>query len=124
MRQAYWILAALLLPLVAAQARDAGDVPQGTPNGLALTPPMGWNSWNKIGADVNEKAIRAAADAMASSGMRDAGYQYIVIDDFWQGERDKFGNIRPDAKRFPSGIKKLADDVHSNGLKFAIYADV
>jgi alpha-galactosidase len=90
---------------------------------LALTPPIGWNSWNKIGADVNERAIRAAADAMVSSGMRDVGYQYIVIDDLWQGERDKFGNIQPDPKRFPSGIKKLADYVHSKGLKFGIYSD-
>jgi alpha-galactosidase len=106
-----------------AQARSEATPLQGTPNGLALTPPMGWNSWNKIGANVNEKAIRAAADAMAASGMRDAGYQYIVIDDFWQGERDKNGNIRPDPKRFPSGIKKLADYVHSKGLKFGIYSD-
>jgi alpha-galactosidase len=113
----------LLLSLSAAEARDAGDVLQGTPNGLALTPPMGWNSWNKFGCEVNEKVIRAAADATVSSGMRDAGYQYIVIDDCWQGARDKHGNIQPDPKRFPSGIKKLADYVHSKGLKFGIYSD-
>ena len=123
MRQAFWIAMALLLSLAAAEARNAGDALQGTPNGLALTPPMGWNSWNKFGCEVGEKVIRAAADAMVSSGMRDAGYQYIVIDDCWQGARDKHGNIQPDAKRFPSGIKKLAAYVHSKGLKFGIYSD-
>ena len=123
MRQAFWIAMTLLLSLAAAEARDAGDVLQGTPNGLALTPPMGWNSWNKFGCEVGEKVVRAAADAMSASGMRDAGYQYIVIDDCWQGARDKHGNIQPDAKRFPSGIKKLADYVHSKGLKFGIYSD-
>ena len=123
MRQAFWIAMTLLLSLTAAEARDAGDVLQGTPNRLAPTPPMGWNSWNKFGCEVSEKVIRAAADAMASSGMRDAGYQYIVIDDCWHGARDKHGNIQPDAKRFPSGIKKLADYVHSKGLKFGIYSD-
>jgi len=107
----------------AASARNVQDPLQGTPNGLAQTPPMGWNSWNKIGAAVNEETVRAAADAMVSSGMREAGYQYIVIDDFWQGVRDKNGNIQPDTKRFPSGIKKLADYIHSKGLKFGIYSD-
>ena len=123
MRRLFWMAMGLLLSLSAAEARDAGDVLQGTPNGLALTPPMGWNSWNKFGCEVNEKVIRAAADATVSSGMRDAGYQYIVIDDCWQGARDKHGNIQPDPKRFPSGIKKLADYVHSKGLKFGIYSD-
>ncbi|MGA7711632.1 MAG: glycoside hydrolase family 27 protein [Rhizomicrobium sp.] len=121
-----WIIGigmVMVLSLAAAQARDAGDVLQGTPNGLARTPPMGWNSWNKFGCEVNEKVLRSAADAMASSGMREAGYQYVVIDDCWQGARDKNGNIRPDPKRFPSGIKKLADYVHSKGLKFGIYSD-
>ncbi|MGA7712509.1 MAG: glycoside hydrolase family 27 protein [Rhizomicrobium sp.] len=113
----------LLLAAQPAIARDHADPLQGTANGLAMTPPMGWNSWNKIGTDVNEKAIRDAADAMVSSGMRDAGYRYIIIDDFWQGERDAQGNIQPDFKRFPSGIKKLADYVHSKGLLFGIYSD-
>lgn len=90
---------------------------------LALTPPMGWNSWNKIGCDVNEKIIREAADAMVASGMKDAGYQYIVIDDCWHGKRDSFGFIQPDPERFPSGMKALADYIHSKGLKFGIYSD-
>ena len=90
---------------------------------LARTPPMGWNSWNKFGCHVNEALIRSAADQMVASGMRAVGYQYIVIDDCWQGERDANGNIQPDAKLFPSGIKALADYVHSRGLKFGIYTD-
>ena len=92
---------------------------------LAKTPPMGWNSWNKFACDgINESVIREAADAMVATGMRDAGYQYIVIDDCWQVGRDKDGNILADSQRFPSGIKALADYVHSAGLKFGIYSDV
>ncbi|HXR78841.1 MAG TPA: alpha-galactosidase [Bryobacteraceae bacterium] len=92
-------------------------------NGLAKTPPMGWNSWNKFGCNVSEDLIRQAADALVSSGMKDAGYQYVVIDDCWQVSRDKEGNIVPDAQRFPSGLDKLADYIHSKGLKFGIYSD-
>jgi alpha-galactosidase len=123
MRYVQFVVMALLLASSAAAARSEGDVLAGSPNGLALTPPMGWNSWNKFGCDIDEKAIRAEADAMVGSGMRDAGYRYIVIDDCWQGARDAQGNIQPDAKRFPSGIKALADYVHSKGLKFGIYSD-
>ena len=93
-------------------------------NGLALTPPMGWNSWNKFGGNINEELIRATADKMVSSGMKDAGYQYLVIDDCWHNmTRDAQGNISADPKRFPSGIKALADYVHLKGLKFGIYSD-
>ena len=91
--------------------------------GLAMTPPMGWNSWNHFACKVDEKVIRDTADALASSGMRDAGYQYLVIDDCWHGERDPHGDIQADPQRFPSGIKALADYVHSKGLKFGIYSD-
>jgi alpha-galactosidase len=90
---------------------------------LALTPPMGWNSWNKFSCNVDEKLIREVADALVSSGMKDAGYTYINIDDCWHGERDAQGFIHPDAKRFPSGMKALADYVHSKGLKFGVYSD-
>lgn len=90
---------------------------------LALTPPMGWNSWNKFACDINEDIIKRMADAMVSSGMKDAGYQYIIIDDCWQGQRDSLGFIQPDPKRFPSGMKALADYIHSKGLKFGIYSD-
>jgi alpha-galactosidase len=90
---------------------------------LALTPPMGWNSWNKFHCDINESLIRETADAMASNGMKAAGYQYVNIDDCWHGTRDSLGFIRPDPDRFPSGMKALADYVHSKGLKLGIYSD-
>jgi alpha-galactosidase len=89
---------------------------------LAQKPPMGWNSWNKFGCDVNEKMIRGMAEAMVSSGMKAAGYEYVVIDDCWQVSRDERGNIQADPQRFPSGIKALADYVHSLGLKFGLYS--
>ncbi len=91
--------------------------------GLADTPPMGWNSWNKFGCDVSEKLIRDTADAMVKSGLRDAGYVYINIDDCWHGQRDAEGFIQPDPVRFPSGMKALADYVHARGLKLGIYSD-
>ncbi len=90
---------------------------------LAKTPPMGWNSWNKFGCNVNEKLIIEIADAMVSSGMKNAGYKYIIIDDCWQGGRHKNGEIFADKKRFPHGMKYLANYIHSKGLKFGIYSD-
>jgi len=105
-------LVALLFPPLS----HAGD-------GLALTPPMGWNSWNKFGCDVGEALVKSAADAMVASGMKDAGYQYVVIDDCWQVSRDGSGRIVADPKRFPSGIKALADALHAKGLKLGIYSD-
>ena len=98
-----------------------GDAP--LDNGLARTPPMGWNSWNHFGCDVSAQLIRETADAITASGMRDAGYQYVVIDDCWQVARDRAGRIVADSTRFPGGIKPLADYVHSKGLKFGIYTD-
>ena len=89
---------------------------------LAQTPPMGWNSWNKFGCDLSEKLVIQMADAMVSSGMQDAGYEYIVIDDCWQIDRDTNGEIVVDKERFPHGIKFLADYIHSKGLKFGIYS--
>lgn len=89
---------------------------------LAKTPPMGWNSWNKFRCDISEKLIMETADAMVESGMKDAGYEYVVIDDCWQVDRDENGELVPDTERFPSGIKALLDYVHSLGLKFGIYS--
>ncbi len=86
----------------------------------ALTPPMGWNSWNHFAAKVDDATVRAEADAMVKSGMRDAGYRYINIDDTWEGTRDAQGVIHPNAK-FPD-MKALADYVHSKGLKLGIYS--
>jgi alpha-galactosidase len=90
---------------------------------LALTPPMGWNSWNNFACNVSETLIGEIADAMVSSGMRDAGYVYLNIDDCWHGERDSLGFIHENSERFPSGMKALADYVHSKGLKLGIYSD-
>lgn len=90
---------------------------------LAPTPPMGWNSWNKFACNVSESLIKSMADAMVKSGMKGAGYKYIVIDDCWQVSRDKNGNIVADPQRFPSGMRSLADYIHSLGLKFGIYSD-
>jgi alpha-galactosidase len=109
-------VAGLGLLLVAAPHAEGGD-------GLALTPPMGWNSWNKFGCDVSEKLIREAADAIVASGMKNAGYQYVVIDDCWQVRRDEKGRIVEDPDRFPSGMKALADYIHGQGLKFGLYSD-
>jgi len=89
-------------------------------NGLAKTPPMGWNSWNKFAGRVDDATVRAIADAMASNGMKEVGYTYINIDDTWEGERDAHGNIQPN-KKFPD-MKALADYVHSKGLKLGIYS--
>ncbi|MDP6908093.1 MAG: glycoside hydrolase family 27 protein [Flavobacteriales bacterium] len=91
---------------------------------IALTPPMGWNTWNTFHCNVDEQLIQESADYMVSSGMKEAGYEYIVIDDCWQVARDSTGTIVADPKRFPSGIKALADYVHSKGLKFGLYSDV
>jgi alpha-galactosidase len=89
---------------------------------IAKTPPMGWNSWNKFSCNVSETLIMAMADAMVNSGMKDAGYEYVVIDDCWQVARDENGEIVADKERFPHGIKYLADYIHSKGLKFGIYS--
>jgi alpha-galactosidase len=89
-------------------------------NGLGKTPPMGWNSWNKFAGRVDDAAVRGMADAMAGNGMKEAGYQYINIDDTWQGVRDARGNITAN-KKFPD-MKALADYVHGKGLKIGIYS--
>ncbi len=82
---------------------------------------MGWNSWNRFGCNVSETLIMGMADAMVTSGMKDAGYEYIVIDDCWQVSRDENGRLLP-IRTFPHGIKCLADYIHSKGLKFGIYS--
>nr|P14749.1 RecName: Full=Alpha-galactosidase; AltName: Full=Alpha-D-galactoside galactohydrolase; AltName: Full=Melibiase; Flags: Precursor [Cyamopsis tetragonoloba]CAA32772.1 alpha-galactosidase preproprotein [Cyamopsis tetragonoloba] len=93
-------------------------------NGLGQTPPMGWNSWNHFGCDINENVVRETADAMVSTGLAALGYQYINLDDCWaELNRDSEGNMVPNAAAFPSGIKALADYVHSKGLKLGVYSD-
>ena len=117
------LIATVLLLLAATPALADDPPPPLADNGLARTPPMGWNSWNKFGCEVDEALLRRTADAMISSGMKDAGYNYVVIDDCWHGARDGHGDIQPDPKRFPSGMKALGDYIHSKGLKFGIYSD-
>lgn len=89
-------------------------------NGMATTPPMGWNSWNLFESRIDDKTVRAIADVMVTNGMRDAGYVYVNIDDTWEGVRDAQGNLSSN-KKFPD-MKALADYVHSKGLKFGIYS--
>ena len=85
-----------------------------------MTPPMGWNSWNHFAKNVTQKDIETAADNLVSSGMRDAGYVYVNIDDTWEGERDASGMLHSNAK-FPD-MKALGDYIHAHGLKFGIYS--
>jgi len=111
------LLASLAALLVAAPAAAQKA------EGLARTPPMGWNSWNHYGCNIDETLIRRTADALVSSGLRDAGYVYVNLDDCWHGARDVDGTIQPDPQRFPSGMKALGDYLHQRGLKFGIYSD-
>ena len=113
----------IIILLIASTAIPATAIPNPNDNTVAQTPPMGWNSWNRFACDVSESLIKSIADAMVSSGLKDAGYEYVVIDDCWQVKRDAAGNIVADPDRFPSGIKSLADYVHSKALKFGIYSD-
>ena len=93
-------------------------------NNLAKTPPMGWNSWNVFHENINEKQIKEIADVMVSSGMKDAGYIYLNLDDNWMAKtRNANGDLQADPTRFPSGMKALGDYIHEKGLKFGIYGD-
>jgi alpha-galactosidase len=106
--------------LGAAAAAILGATPALAAEPAASTPPMGWNSWNHFAAKIDDATVRAQADAMVSSGLRDAGYRYINIDDTWEGARGADGAIQPNA-RFPD-MKALADYVHAKGLKLGIYS--
>lgn len=90
---------------------------------VALTPPMGWNSWNTFEVNINEDLVKKTADIIVSSGLKDAGYEYIVLDDGWmvKDHRDKNGDLVPDPVKFPHGMKALIDYVHSKGLKIGLY---
>jgi alpha-galactosidase len=108
----------LLIGTAPASGAEAAAKPP-----LAQTPPMGWNSWNKFGCDIDEELIRETADAMVSSGMAAAGYTYVNIDDCWMApERDAQGRLVADPVRFPGGIEAVADYVHAKGLKLGIYS--
>jgi alpha-galactosidase len=116
-------LAAVVTGAVGAVAAIAPGTPaQALDNGVARTPPMGWNTWNTFGCNINETLIRQMADAIVSTGMRDLGYQYVVVDDCWfNPNRDAAGNLQGDPGRFPSGMRALGDYLHARGLKFGIY---
>lgn len=119
------LLFTLLLSGLTFGAFSQGNVYKqgfGKYEGLAMTPPMGWNSWNTFETNIDEKLVKETADIMVSSGMAAAGYNYIVLDDGWMTkERDKEGNLVPDPVKFPSGMKALVDYVHAKGLKFGLY---
>ncbi len=92
-------------------------------SGAATTPPMGWNSWNAFSCSVTEDDVRDAADLLVGTGLRDIGYEYLVVDDCWmEAELGEDGQLEPDSEDFPSGIDTLANDVHEKGLKFGIYS--
>lgn len=101
-----------------------GDINYGKDEKMIINkPPMGWNSWNTFGWEINDKVIRETADIMVSSGLKDAGYEYVVIDDCYAlRDRDADGKIVPDPDKFPYGMKALSDYVHSKGLKFGMYS--
>ncbi len=114
MKKLLSLLLAAALPALPALAQKF--------EGLALTPPMGFNTWNTFASNINEVLIMETAEAMVKNGMRDAGYTYIVLDDCWSlKERDADGNLVPDPAKFPSGLKALGEFLHARGFKFGIY---
>ncbi|MET8140483.1 ricin-type beta-trefoil lectin domain protein [Sphaerisporangium sp. NPDC005288] len=116
------VAAAALVLASGAAAVTAAAPAQALENGVARTPPMGWNSWNTFGCNISESLIKQMADAIVNSGLRDLGYQYVVVDDCWMNStRDSAGNLQPNSSRFPSGMKALGDYLHGKGLKFGIY---
>jgi alpha-galactosidase len=129
------VVAGTVIALALAVALPAPSRATGTPkgpvdvastdNGLAATPPMGWNDWYTFFCNIDEQLIKQTADALVSSGMRDAGYDYVNLDDCWLShDRDANGNLQADPTKFPDGIKAVADYVHARGLKLGIYEDV
>src|SRR3954447_9678116 len=109
------VAAALVLPAPAAALED----------GLARTPPMGWSSWNRFGCGIDERTVRETADALVASGMREAGYRYVNVDDCWMAPaRDGSGRLQADPLRFPSGILALAAYVHARGLRLGLYTSI
>jgi alpha-galactosidase len=118
-------LVAFLMACGPGNGRKEGQPETAAPETvLAPLPPMGFNTWNKFGCNVDERLIRETADAMVETGMLAAGYRYLVIDDCWQVSRDTNGRIVADPERFPDGMKALADYVHGKGLLFGLYTDL
>jgi alpha-galactosidase len=125
-RPARWLVIGVVIVVTAVLASVAA-VRSATPaqalnNGVARTPPMGWNTWNTFGCNINETLIRQMADALVANGLRDLGYRYVVVDDCWfNPNRDANGNLQGDPGRFPSGMRALGDYLHARGLQFGIY---
>jgi alpha-galactosidase len=118
-----WLGLVLIYVGICSPIAQGAESPQpSAESSVALTPPMGWSSWNTFEKEIHEDMVRQVADALVSSGMKDAGYTYVNVDDGWQlGIRDAEGNLQHDPKKFPSGMKALGDYIHSKGLKFGIY---
>jgi alpha-galactosidase len=117
------MVSAAVMVLVGSTVAVVPGSAQALENGVARTPPMGWNTWNTFGCNINESLIRQTADALVSNGMAALGYKYVVVDDCWfNPTRDAAGNLQANPSRFPSGMKALGDYLHSKGLQFGIYA--
>lgn len=114
------VCAALCVLGMSAQTMNREQVAREM-NTLARTPQMGWNSWNLFKENISEDLIKGVIDAFVTSGLKDAGYTYVNLDDCWHGDRDADGMVQVNAKKFPSGMKALSDYAHSKGLKFGIY---
>ena len=92
-------------------------------NGLAMTPQMGWNTWNTFACDVSEELLLSVAEQIDHLGLKDSGYNYVVLDDCWSASRNENGTLRWNTTKFPSGISDVADHLHSTGFKFGLYSD-
>lgn len=122
MKNTLYTLVAIAYCITALSQGNTHKQESGKFEGLAMTPPMGWNSWNTFETNIDEKLVKETADIMVASGMKAAGYTYIILDDGWMTrERDQNGNLVPDPAKFPSGMRALVDYVHSKGLKFGLY---
>jgi alpha-galactosidase len=115
-----WVAKAAIGVMVCGLAAGIGMAQTPVSAGLAMTPPMGWNSWNHFAGRVTEQDVKDAADAIVATGMKDAGYVYVNVDDTWEAERDANGVLQTN-KKFPD-MKALGDYIHSKGLKFGIYS--
>ena len=123
MKRTAIVIAAIAVSFTLSAQQRRPDMPLPKWEGLADTPQMGWSSWNKFQCDISEDLIKATADQMVELGLVDAGYVYLNLDDGWHGERDEQGFVHEDLQKFPSGMKALADYLHSKGIKLGIYSD-
>jgi alpha-galactosidase len=117
-----WIVWVILVILSLGPGDGSSVATHPLENGVARTPPMGWDTWNTFGCDIDESLVHGIADAIVTTGMRDAGYRNVVVDDCWfDPVRDRSGDLRGSPTRFPSGMKALGDYLHARGLKFGVY---